>query len=403
LVIVSAAIAEMEFDHTSIGANAYIAKGPFDEMAENVLKAVTESEFPQRASEPKPIKGLKSVDGVPIHARQMTKELLSINRHLENILGSISEGILEIYHGTIIYANAGAVALFGISQEELLARYFAELFDPLDQERVKALLAPHTGKSVDIGPDNPVKFNDRHVIINNFPIKGKTATSVVLITDVTNQNRLQFHQNHTRKMEAVTRVVKRVTKDFRRQLQRIQQTTTDMLQKMDAGSPHLQKIEQVNRHLADLYHQFSVSAGVGKSVTKEPSVSIQKGTEVIFLTDNNVITREFNRLILEEVGYKILIAKTGEEVVEKYRIRSANKYNKIDLVIVDINLPDMATDELCDRLRQINPGLKILISGEFTLEDHEKSALPLDAGYLIQKPFNIYQVSSKLREILDTE
>ncbi len=388
LVIVSAAIAEMEFDYKEIDANAYIAKGPFDEMAENILRAVTESDIPLRYSELKSIKGLKSVDEVPIYARQMTKELLSINRHLENILGSINEGILEIYHGTIIYANPGAVSLFGISQEELLARYFVKLFDPLDQERVKALLSPSTGESVDIRPDNPVNFNGRDLIIKNFPVKGKADTYIILITDVTHQNRLQFHQNHIRKMEAVTRVLKRVIKDF--------------LQKMDVVSPYFRKIEKVNKNLTDLCRQFSMSAGIENSVSKKSGLSIQKGTEVILLTDNNVITREFNRLILEEVGYKVLIAKTGKETVEKCRIRSENKYNKIDLVIVDMNLPDMETDELCDKLRQINPDFKILKSGEFTFEDPEKSELILDEGYLIRKPFNIYHVSSMLKEILDT-
>jgi CheY-like chemotaxis protein len=72
LVILSAAVAELDFDHTEIGADAYIAKGPFNVMGKHVLAAIEASGVPRKDDEPKPIKGLES-----IYARQLTKELLS--------------------------------------------------------------------------------------------------------------------------------------------------------------------------------------------------------------------------------------------------------------------------------------------------------------------------------------
>ncbi|MGD8668391.1 MAG: response regulator, partial [Desulfobacterales bacterium] len=122
LVILSAAVAELDFDHTEIGADAYIAKGPFDLMGKHVLAAIEASEVPRQEDAPKPIKGLENV-----YARQLTKELLSRNHHLETILESMSEGILEVFSGKVVYANTSAVDMFGLEKGDLLASYPPDL------------------------------------------------------------------------------------------------------------------------------------------------------------------------------------------------------------------------------------------------------------------------------------
>ena len=81
LVIISAAVAEIDFDFEETGADSYIAKGPFSSMAEHIKAAIELSDKPRGRQISKPIRGLESV-----YARQLTKELLSRNRHLETIL-----------------------------------------------------------------------------------------------------------------------------------------------------------------------------------------------------------------------------------------------------------------------------------------------------------------------------
>ena len=61
LVILSAAVAELDFDHTEIGADAYIAKGHFDLMGKHLLSAIEASEVPRQDDEAKPIKGIENV------------------------------------------------------------------------------------------------------------------------------------------------------------------------------------------------------------------------------------------------------------------------------------------------------------------------------------------------------
>ena len=151
LVILSAAVAELDFDYTEIGADAYIAKGPFEVMGKHVLAAIETSEVPREEDEPKPIKGLESV-----YARQLTKELLSRNRHLETILESMSEGILEVFSGKVVYANASAVDMFGMDKGLLLASYPPDLFDGEVRDNLAALLKSGDEKRLEIGANNPV-------------------------------------------------------------------------------------------------------------------------------------------------------------------------------------------------------------------------------------------------------
>jgi len=211
IVILSAAVAEMDIDYTKIGADTCIAKGPFNSMAKNVLTAIKESDSPKRKqSHPKPIMGINTV-----YARQMTKELLSRNHHLETILESVAEGILEVYAEKIVYANSAAISLFGLPQEKVLAAYPPDLFDKSVQSRVEALLKSGPGGSFEIGPNTPIELNNRLVSIRNLPVKGEKTTTIMLMRDVTRRRRLELQLRHAQKMEAIGNIASGVAHNFR--------------------------------------------------------------------------------------------------------------------------------------------------------------------------------------------
>jgi PAS domain S-box-containing protein len=213
LVILSGAVAELDFDHTEIGADAYIAKGPFDTTARHVLGAIEAADAPAKDDDDKAIKGLESV-----YARRLTKELLSRNRHLETILESMAEGILEVYSGKIVYANAAAVSIFGLPPEKLLAAQPQDLFEGEIQSHLAALIENDADKLADINPDTVIELNGRLVTIKSIPVKNDPSTIIILIEDITERKKLEMRLQHVQKMEAIGTIAAGVAHNFRNTL-----------------------------------------------------------------------------------------------------------------------------------------------------------------------------------------
>jgi PAS domain S-box-containing protein len=216
LVIISAAVAEIDFDFEQTGADSYIAKGPFSSMSEHIKEVIDTSDIPQAKQEEKPIRGLDNV-----YARQLTKELLSRSRHLETILESMAEGILEIFSNKIVYANGVAVSLLGLPLAEILAAYPPDLFKDRIGQQLDDILKSNTEEPAEIGEKTPVALNGRQITIKTLPVKGEPSTVIIMITDVTERKRLEMQLQHVQKMEAIGTIAAGVAHNFRNTLTEI--------------------------------------------------------------------------------------------------------------------------------------------------------------------------------------
>ena len=97
------------------------------------------------------------------------------------------------------------------------------------------------------------------------------------------------------------------------------------------------------------------------------------------------------------MGYKVLTAGSGKQTVEIY---TKNK-NEIDLVILDMIMPGMGGGKTFDRLKEIKPDIKVLLSSGYSINSRAAEILKRGCKGFIQKPFNIKELSKKLRDILD--
>lgn len=213
LVVISAVVAEIENSYEEIGADAYIAKGPFATVTRHALSAVEVSSKPRSKSRPGPIMGLDTVS-----PRQLTRELLSRNRHLQTILESMSEGILEVIEGKIVYANSAAVSMFQLPLEKILTAYPPNLFDESVRIRLDDLMKSAGRGTSEIGEKNPVDLRGRQVTIKYLPVNREASISIVLITDVTERKRLEMQLQHAQKMEAIGTIASGVAHNFRNTL-----------------------------------------------------------------------------------------------------------------------------------------------------------------------------------------
>ena len=246
LVIVSGAVAEGEFDFSEIGADASIAKGPFEVMAEHVLAVIEEPRSAQTDAAAGAIMGLDGVVG-----RRMTHELLSLNRHLETMLESMTEGILEVFSGRIVYANSAAVSMLGVPQEELLGSSAPDLFEEMVGSNVAGLLKSEAGKPYEIGRDPLVELKGKQVIIKSLPVKGEASTTIIMMTDVTKRKRIEAQLVQTHKMETIGALVGGIAHEFNNMLMRIHGNVSLILMDMDSTDPHHEQLKKMEEHLED--------------------------------------------------------------------------------------------------------------------------------------------------------
>ena len=216
LVVISAVVAEMSSDVSEIGADVFIAKGPFGSVMNHVMAIVEESNNLTKTNgvdSPKQVLGLEHVA-----PRQLTRELLSRNRHLRTILESMEEGILEVIENKIVYANSAAIRLSGKPLEKLLAINPEDLFNDEGRKRVTKLIESSDIHMVKIGETRPIELNNRHVTVKFLPVGAHKTCSIILISDVTERKRLEMQLQHSQKMEAIGTIASGVAHNFRNTL-----------------------------------------------------------------------------------------------------------------------------------------------------------------------------------------
>ncbi len=125
--------------------------------------------------------------------------------------------------------------------------------------------------------------------------------------------------------------------------------------------------------------------------------TILPGDETILLVDDEDYILEVGRLMLEGLGYTILTADCGRAGMEMFEANQA----KIDLVILDMIMPDVGGSEVFDHIRSLRPNAKILLASGYNMDFQASSLLGQGCNGFIQKPFNIKTFSTKIREILD--
>ena len=121
------------------------------------------------------------------------------------------------------------------------------------------------------------------------------------------------------------------------------------------------------------------------------------GSGCILLVDDEQVIRDLGREILNALGYDTVLAANGVEAVEIY----GKRHHEIDMVILDMVMPEMAGRKTIDELRNIRKDVKILISSGFAfntdIEDLIDKGLVQD---FLQKPFAMQELSRKVAGVL---
>lgn len=136
----------------------------------------------------------------------------------------------------------------------------------------------------------------------------------------------------------------------------------------------------------------------GKAQPTRINPDVVTGSGQILLVDDEELIRKTGKLMLEEMGYTVILAENGQIAVEIFK----ENYNDIDLVIMDMIMPEMNGREAFFRMREIDSSSRIVICSGFSkigdVEALNKKGL---AGF-IQKPYSSSELSKLLAGVLST-
>jgi two-component system cell cycle sensor histidine kinase/response regulator CckA len=124
---------------------------------------------------------------------------------------------------------------------------------------------------------------------------------------------------------------------------------------------------------------------------------IHHGQGVILFVDDEDMIVKVGKAMLEKLGYRIIIAQSGQEALNLFK----KHREKIDLVILDMIMPGMGGGETYDRLREIERDVKVVLSSGYSIEGKAREIMDRGCSGFIQKPFTMEAISRKVREVLD--
>ena len=115
-------------------------------------------------------------------------------------------------------------------------------------------------------------------------------------------------------------------------------------------------------------------------------------THILVVEDDKEI-QELYGYYLEEIGYRVDVAKDGEEAIEKC------KCNQYDLAIIDYRLPGVNGNVVAAELSENNPGTHILfITGSYDLVHHLSSQN--SKYYVLLKPVKVDEIIKTIKKVL---
>jgi two-component system cell cycle sensor histidine kinase/response regulator CckA len=123
----------------------------------------------------------------------------------------------------------------------------------------------------------------------------------------------------------------------------------------------------------------------------------KKSTESVLIVDDQDMILAVARDMLKALGYKVFTAQGGKEALAIY---NENK-KSIDVVILDMIMPSMSGGETFDKLKAINPNVKVILSSGYSINGQATEIMQRGCNGFIQKPFNIKELSQKIREVLE--
>lgn len=128
------------------------------------------------------------------------------------------------------------------------------------------------------------------------------------------------------------------------------------------------------------------------------SEEMKKGTETVFIVEDESSIRDLVFQILEPLGYNLISADSGEEALSLLQTFNG----RIDLLLTDIIMPGINGRQLAERVEELFPDIKIIFMSGYSDDLLQNRGIGQTVE-LLAKPLTPMKLSRTIRRVLDTE
>ncbi len=146
----------------------------------------------------------------------------------------------------------------------------------------------------------------------------------------------------------------------------------------------------------DIYFPASES---NETTPEKANTEQPEGKRTVLVIEDEETDVGITRAVLEKLAYHVLEVKSGMEAVNLARTFEG----EIDLVFLDIVLPDMGGEEVYSLLMEARPDMKVIVCSGYANDGLVQRLLDAGVQAFIQKPFTVATVSARLEEILQRQ
>ena len=134
------------------------------------------------------------------------------------------------------------------------------------------------------------------------------------------------------------------------------------------------------------------------AVEEERELRATGGTETVLVVDDEKTIRDLVRDILRSKGYRVLDAADGREAIRVFREQAG----RVDLVILDMVMPDMGGRETFIHLRELDGSVRTVLSTGYAEDERARELLAMGVRAFVQKPYRAEELATVVRSVLDS-
>jgi len=222
------------------------------------------------------------------------------------------------------------------------------------------------------------------------------------------------------------RIFGRVAHEFNNLMMVIQGNISIMLHDTDRDDPSYERLKNMERYIksgARLTEKllnfveknrepegktFSFAPPAEEREASISHTSARRGMEIyrqassekyrILLVDDEALILDVGGQMLSKIGLDVITAENGASAVDLYR----REKERIDLVILDLIMPGIDGIDTYHLLKDLDPGVKVLISSGFRKDQRVETFLSECNTGFIKKPFSLAHLSDEVRKLLRT-